>query len=105
MHYKTIVLNLLEQRPNFHEQLRQVRQLLSALDLYALALKTLHESRSRELSQGNPDSDPCQIQSEALELAIRDLEEGLPSESPVNEDEPLSLERAMMFLSRHTPPE
>ncbi len=105
MHYKTIVLHLLQQRPILHEQLRQEQKLLATLNHYAMELKSLHESRKEELRRSMPESTPLQFASEALELAIQDLEERLPTESPPKEDELLSLERAMTFVRRHTQPE
>ena len=39
MQYKTIVLELLQQRPQMHEQLRKDRKLLPALEFYAKELK------------------------------------------------------------------
>lgn len=102
MHYKTIVLGLLEQRPLLHEQLRQEHKLISTLEQYALQLKKLHESRKDELLQASPQSARPQISSEALELAIRDLEERLPTESPPKEDALLTLERAMTFVRNPT---
>ncbi len=105
MHYKTIVLNLLEQRELLHEQLRQERKLLSTLDRYALELKALHESRQEELLHTRPESAPAQICSEALELAIQDLQDRLPNESMQKEDELLTLERAMDYARTHTPTE
>ena len=56
------------------------------------------------LSQAKPDSDPGQIASQALELALEDLRENLPSESPPSGEEAFSLDAAMAFLRRHTPP-
>ena len=35
MQYKTIILELLEQRPQMHEELRQSRKLLPTLEFYA----------------------------------------------------------------------
>jgi hypothetical protein len=103
MHYKTIILELLEQKPQIHDQLRRQRLLLPALDLYAENLKTSHEAWQAQLSQAKPQSAPLQIASEALELALKDLEGHLPSESLPETDEPLSLEEAMEYLRRHTP--
>ena len=44
MQYKTIVLELLQQRPEMHDQLRRNRMLLPTLELYASELKTSHEA-------------------------------------------------------------
>jgi len=103
MQYKTIILGMLEQRPELYEQLRTSHQLLPALENSALELKSLHQAWKELLAQRKPDSDPAQISSEALELAIQALEDFLPSASPPTEDEILSLDGAMAFLRSHTP--
>jgi len=101
MQYKTIVLELLKERTEFHEQLRLTRKLLPALETYAQELKTSHEAWKEVLTQARPDSDPSQIASEALEMALKDLEDRLPSGSP-DDNQPLSLDGAMAFIRRHT---
>jgi hypothetical protein len=73
------------------------------VNLYASELKTSHEAWKEQLSGARPGSESSQIASEALELALKDLEERLPSESPPNDHEPLSLDAAMAFIRRHTP--
>jgi hypothetical protein len=102
MQYKTIILELLEQRPQMHEELRQSRKLLPALELYARELKDSHEAWKERLLQATPASDPSQIASEAMELALKDMEDRLPSESHQDESEALSLDQAMAHISRHT---
>ncbi len=104
MQYQTIVLHLLEQHSQLYDQLRTQRLLLPALEFYARGLKTSHEARKLLLSQARPGSDPSQIASEALEMALKDLEDSLPSGSPPDASEPLSLDAAMAFIRRHTPP-
>jgi hypothetical protein len=104
MHYKTIVLELLQQRPEWYDQLCKHRMLLPTLDLFAKELKSRHDAWKDRLAQAKPGSDPTQIASEALELALQGLEDLLPSESPPDGSEPLSLDAAMAFLGRHTPP-
>ena len=104
MQYKTIVLELLQQRTELHDLLRKQRMLLPTLDRLARELKASHETLKDHLTQARPDSDPSQIASEALEIALKELEDSLPPESLPNEDEPLSLDAAMAFLRRHTPP-
>lgn len=98
MQYKTIILELLEQRPQMHEQLRRERKLLTTLDSYAKELKSSHEAWKETLSQSNPGNDPSQIANEAMEVAIRELEDRLPSESALNDHETLSLDEAMAFV-------
>ena len=100
MQYKTIVLQLLQQRPRMHEQLRRSRMLLPALDRYSLQLKTFHEAWKDKLSQAHPGSSEILIASEALEIALQELQEALPSESPPDDSQPLSLDAAMAFIKR-----
>jgi hypothetical protein len=102
MQYKTIILELLQQRPEMHDQLRKDRKLLPTLELYARELKTSHEAWKEVLSQAKPGSDPSQIASEALEIALKELEDRLPSAPPREDQEALSLDGAMAFIRRHT---
>jgi len=104
MQYKTIVLELLRQRPELYEQLRSNRGLLPSLESYALELKSLHEDWKEVLRQKMPDSDPAQISSEALELAVQAMQDFLFPASPPEDSETLSLDTAMAFISRHTSP-
>jgi hypothetical protein len=103
MHYKTIICELLQQRPQMHEQLRRDRKLLTVLENYARELKASHQGWMHLLSQMRPGSDPSQISSEALEIAVKELEDRLPVESQQSENEALFLDAAMLFLSRRTP--
>jgi hypothetical protein len=104
MQYKTIVLNLLEQRPAIYEQLRTTRTLLATLDHLAGALKAGHEACKSRIVQTRPDSDPSQIASEALEMALQELEGALPPASSAEQGDPLSLDEAMAFLRRRPSP-
>ncbi len=79
MLYKTMVLELIQQRPEMHQRLRTQRRLLATLDRYAMELKSSHDLWKEQLAKTRPDSDPNQLSSEALELALRDL--SLPTES------------------------
>jgi len=100
MRYKTIVLELLQQHPEIHNQLRSKRMLLPAMELYARQLRTRHEAWMEHLSRTKPGSDQSQIVSEALEIALKELENslGIPEDS-----EPLSVEAAMAFIRDHVP--
>jgi hypothetical protein len=104
MLYKTMVLELLQQRPQMHEQLRRQRMLLATLDLYASELKAMHEAWKEQLSQARPGSSQSQIASAALEMALKHLEDCLPPASPLEGNDPLSLDAELAFLRRHTPP-
>jgi hypothetical protein len=103
MQYKSIILELLQQRPQMHEQLRKNRKLLTTMELYAKELKTSHEAWRELLSQLRPESDKSQLSSEALEIALKELEDRLPSDSPPDGSEALFLDAAMLFVRRHTP--
>ena len=73
MQYKTIVLALLEQQPEILEQLRSQQALLPTLERYSTDLKASHDAWKLQLSHAKPDSDPSQIASEALEVALQEL--------------------------------
>jgi chromosome segregation ATPase len=103
MQYMTIVLELLEQRTELHEQLRKARELLPALETYAQELRENHFAWTDHLAQANPGSDPIQTASEALEIAIKELEDRLPPVHPQDEQEALSLDQAMAYVRHHTP--
>ena len=103
MQYKNIALELIQDRPELYERLRSCKRLLPAMDAYALDLKALHEAWMDQLGQARPGSDPSQVSSEAMELAIEELQARLPSESSTDEAE-LMIDGAMAFLRHHTPP-
>jgi hypothetical protein len=104
MLYKTIVLRLLEERPEMYRQLQRNRKLLATLNRYARELKTSHEAWKQRLAEAKPDSSQSQIASEAGEIALKELEDHLSSVSRTDENEPLSLDAAMAYIRRHTPP-
>ena len=101
MHYKTIILELLQQRPQMHDRLRKERMLLRAMERLAQELKNRHEAWKEYLNRANSGSNQNQIASEALEMALAELEARLP---PVSQDdqESLSLDEAMAFILSHT---
>jgi hypothetical protein len=102
MQYKTIVLERLRERTELHEQLRLTRRLLPTLETCARELKASHEIWKEALAEARPGSDPSQIASEALELALKELEDRLPSASRQEDGEPLSLDAAMAYIHSHT---
>jgi hypothetical protein len=102
MHYKTIVLELLRDRPRIAERLSDERRWLPALDRCSTELKTRHQAWTALLT-GTRAGDPSQLASEALEIAIRELEAGLDSGFSPTEDDGPSLDAAMAFLRRATP--
>ena len=103
MLYKTIVLELLQQRTELYEGLRSARKLLSALETDSKELKTHYEAWKETLSRARPGSDPSQIGSEALELAQKDLETRLPPAHVHGEDVVLSLDAAISYLRNPSP--
>jgi hypothetical protein len=103
MLYKTMVLELLQERPQLHDPLARKRQLLPTLERLASELKASHEAWKETLARARPESNPSQIASEAMEMALKDLQDALPPRSPPDDSEPFWLEEAMAFLRRHTP--
>ena len=104
MQYKTIALELLKQRPLMYDRLRRERKLMQAMEACASWLKENHDAWKEQLAPAMPTADPGQIASEAMELAIKDLEEHLPPESPPDDSQSFSLDEVITFLRRHTPP-
>jgi hypothetical protein len=104
MQYKTIVLELLQQHPEIHQQLHSKRTLLATMELYAKELKTSHEAWKGRLCQALPGSNQRQIASEALEIALWELEDFLQSEFPPDDSESLTVEGAMAFIRGHSSP-
>jgi hypothetical protein len=102
MKYKTIILELLKERTELHERLRKERKLLATVELYAKELRNSHHAWKELLTQMRPGSSQSQIASEALEMALKELEDRLPSASPRSDNEALFLDAAMMFINRHT---
>lgn len=102
MQYKTIVLELLQQRQELHDQLRKERKLLTTMESHAQELRTSHEAWKETLSQKRPGCSQEQIASEALEMAIKDLEDRLPPASQHSDNETISLDAAMASIRNHT---
>jgi hypothetical protein len=103
MQYKNIVLKMLKHRPQMHDQLRKERQLLATMEQYARELKASHQAWIALLKPLRPGSNPILVNSEALELALKELEDRLPSVSPESEQESVFLNAAMLFKLRHSP--
>ena len=107
MLYKTIALGLLEEHPTLHQELCTHGTLLQTMEHYASELKTRHDYWKNALHQSQPGSDPLHMSSKALELALQDLRDALPAVSSPSDapEEAPSLDEAMRFLRRHTPPD
>ena len=104
MQYKTIVLQLLEQRPNYYTQLTSQRKALETLNTLAQELKDNHEMLQTEFLESNPAISLELIASQALELAVQNLERNLPCEPPLEGDDQISLDLVMNSVRRHLPP-
>lgn len=103
MQYKTMTLQMIQdRRPEMYDQLLAKRSLLPALDRYSVQLRNSHQTWKERLSQARPGSSESQIASEALEIALKQLEDSLPLACPQDEDEALSLDAAMAFITRPT---
>ena len=100
MQYKTIVLELLRERKELHEQLRLTRRLLPTMESLAKDLKARHDHWKETLA--TTESDPIRISSEAMEMALSELEDRLPSVHPQPDEEALSLDQAMAFVLSHS---
>ncbi len=104
MPYKTICLQMIQDRPELYDHLLSNRQLLPTLNHYCNELKTSHLTWKEQLFQAKPWSSDSQIASEALGIALKELEDRLPSASPPDDNEMQSRDAAMAFITRHTPP-
>jgi hypothetical protein len=99
MQYKTIIHEMLQERPQLRDQLRKSRKLLPALEHYARELKASHGAWMEMLLQMRPGSDRSQIASEALEMALKEMGDHLPSDSRESGDSQV-LDAAMLFVRR-----
>jgi hypothetical protein len=99
MQYKTIVLGILQELP----RKRSGEELLLDLNRYAQMLRNGHQAWIVLLAEKRPASNSERIASEALELAIADLQDCLASDSEAVEPEPLSLDAAMSFIRKIKP--
>ena len=104
MQYKTIAMELIEQRPQMHEKLKRERKLLSTMETIARELKASHEEISRDLASEQPQMEASLISSQAMEMAISELTDRLPpenfkGENPKGEEDELSLDQIMATLS------
>lgn len=100
MLYKTILLELLEQHPNYLEQLRQTRQTMTWLVETAFELQARHAEWNRVFFKQNPGSIPGQFSREALEMAIREVSLSFPHESAAEELGDFPIEEAIRWIHR-----
>jgi hypothetical protein len=97
MPYKTITLGLMQER--------NLPATIPLLDRYSGTLRDSHEAWKALLARRRPGGDPSQLSSEAMELALEELEHQLRTEMPQSDqaDGPLNLDDAMSFIRRRTP--
>ncbi len=100
MLYKTILLELLEQHPNYLDQLRRTRQIMPWLVETAFELQARHAEWNRVFFKQNPGSIPGRFSSEALEIAIREVSFTFPPESPGEELGDFPIEEAIRWIHR-----
>jgi hypothetical protein len=103
MQYRTIVLEIIQQNPTIHDQLRCKRELLATLRLFAIKLRIRHEAWMYMLKKAMPDSEQSQISGEAFEYALLDLKDSLRAKfPPEEEEEPFPVEDLMAFVLART---
>jgi hypothetical protein len=98
-----MILELPQDQITLHERLRAPRNILVALEGSAARLKVRHEFCMTALLRRRGATNPSQLSSSALEIAVQEFRDALPPEMTGNEAELLSLDEAMDFLSRQTP--
>ena len=103
MHYKTILMGLLEQYPELQNELRAKRLLLTSLNSYARELRTSHKAWKECLHRIWPDKSESAIASDALEIALREMEHSLLTKTQPEDCSQLSLKDAMAFIRGHGP--
>jgi len=99
MPYKSIILEILQERPILHEQLRSNSELHSTMNRLAIQLREIHLREIERLRDLRPNSAQVQLRGEAMEIALQAIQEILPPEESRTEDE-LSLDGAMAFLKQ-----
>src|SRR5262249_35850751 len=83
------------------DRLRSSNRLLTAMESYARDLKAAHEAWKQAIARKRPDSDSSHIASEAMELAIDDLQARLHSASPKAGAELIPIDALMSHARRH----
>ena len=102
MQYKTIMMELLEQSPALNSQLKKNHQLLATIEAMARELKRNHERIIGELTDRQLDGGSSGISSQAMEIAVAEMQERLAALSNREEDETLTLDQIMELVTRHS---
>lgn len=101
MQYKTIILELIRQNQPLHDRLKAERTLLPTMEDLATGLKMRHEQCLEEFRQARPNQAEISLRSQAFEIAVKEFEEALQSDSQADEARAPSLAGAMEFIRRH----
>ena len=102
--YQTLALQLIRAYPLVHYSIKEQNLLVDTIMKEAKLLEQRHRILQEQLSLAQPDSDPISIESAALEIALKELQDRLALGLPPADQEALSLEGAMAFLKKATPP-
>ena len=102
--YQTLILQMIKQRRELAYELKTAKKLMATVQNLAKDLKARHQELKTLLIEAKPGSDENLMSSEALEIALKEIENALDSSSEQDESGPLSLDGAMAFARRHTPP-
>ncbi len=81
MQYQSLALGLIESQPALHRRLQRSRRLVEVMESHALDLKASHLAWIDRLAERRPGDDPQSRKSQALELALADLEERFAQEA------------------------
>lgn len=108
MQYKTIVMELLEQSTELHDQLQREHRLLAAVEALAVRLKASHDEITKQLEQAQPGTEFNDNCFRAMELAIHALQmhlDRLSGKAAPEEHESPSLDPIMAQIIQHSSPE
>lgn len=97
MQYKTMVLELIENRPSLHQQLASNDSLLSTMNHLAEELRTSHLDHLMLLHQTESNAPSIPLKHEAMEIAIAEIEKALDMMTPTS-GELLSIDEAIAFI-------
>ena len=90
MPYKTIIIELLRQRPRLHGRLRRERRVLAYMNHFARELKMRHEHWKAILLKSQAGVDSSQISGAAMEIALEEVKPRLRNVSLPDDQAPSS---------------
>ena len=102
--YQTLVLNLIREFPLVHYPLKEQKILKETMEKEARNLEARHQALRDHLSRTKPEIDQMQLGSAALELALEEFQTRLASGLQPEDQETLSLDAAIAYLRKVTPP-